>query len=275
MLKRRFITLVPVLAVLAAVLGVGTSSASAAEGACANNVLCGRNSTATNAERLRDDFVEPPEGVSGGSFGASLLAVNTAGALRLTSGAAFNENPKGDAFFGLKLHSNPPTVATGTVCKEGLGEAEGWVLFADIQNATNNAGEPSPVYDDTSPGDNGPWPIGIRSDHCSARAGVVTIEHVALFLPKLAGGVTVTGVLTGNWVQPTIGAEEGCKGGRGGVELKEKQTVTLNGTSGQEIKINNGVAGKLAFICFVSSNNELFPTTPPTWAPFTGGIWKD
>jgi len=251
-----------VLAVVVAMfaLAVGASSASAA--ACTGFVLCNNSN-----EKLRDDFTEPPEGVSGGSFGSSALAVNTAGKLRLCSTVSTikvcNENPAGYAVLGVKLHRDPPTVAAGTECKEGLGEAEGWVTFVDIQNWT-----PSAVFDDTSPGDNGPWPIGVRSDNCKVKPGVVRIEHAALFFPGLAN-LMATGTFTGTWVQPGS-----CPGGSGGVKLDVKQPgITLSGAEKPEI--DNGTANVNAFICFVSSNNYLYPTTVPTWAPFTGNIWKD
>ncbi len=255
-MKSRFlITLAPALLVAMFALGAVASSASAA--ACTGFVLCNNSN-----EKLRDDFTEPPEGVSGGSFGTSALAVNTAGKLRFCAtviSKVCNENPAGYAFFGVKLHSDPPTVAAGTECKEGLGEAEGWVTFVDIQNAT-----PGAAYDDTSPGDNGPWPIGVRSDNCKVKPGVVRIEHAALLFAGL-GNATATGTFTGTWVQPGS-----CPGGSGGVKLDIKQPgITL-----KEAEVDNG-AGANAFICFVSSNNYLFPTAAPTWAPFTGNIWKD
>ena len=41
--------------------------------------------------------------------------------------------------------------------------------------------------------------------------------------------------------------------------------------------IDNGTTGTTsrAILCFVSANNYLYPTTAPTWGPFTGAIWKD
>jgi hypothetical protein len=259
--RKLLISLVPAVLAVAA-LGVGASSASAA--ACTVNVLCNNSN-----EKLRDDLTEPPEGISGGGYGTSALAVNTAGSLRLCMTIAglktCNESPTGYVFFGVKLHSNPLTVAAGTTCKAGLGEAKGWVTFVDWMHYT-----PSAVYDNTSPGYNGAWPIGVRSDKCSAATnpGKVTIERAALFFPALAN-LVATGTFTGKWVQPGE-----CPGGSGGVKLDVKQEG-IKLSAGEKPELDNGTAHTNAFICFVASSNYLYPNAAPTWAPFTGNIWKD
>jgi hypothetical protein len=274
MSRKYLFGLLPILAVLASAMAPSAFALKPSK-PCTKNILCTGNE---GTEGLRDDFTEPPEGVSGGSLGSSILGSNTAGPLRLTIGANFNENPQGYAFFGVKLHSNPET--STTVCRE----VEGWVTFVDIQRASGEyEATPvtnSPVFDDTSPGDNGPWPIGIHSNQtiCGAKAGKVTIEHVALYLPvpkKL-----ITGTLIGVYVQPSTPAKP-TKCPAGGIALEENQNVTINGKSGEAVKIQAGASG-VAVICFVSSNNWVFPKTAPTWSPFmdfteseTPGIWKD
>jgi hypothetical protein len=217
---------------------------------CTEFVLCsGKN------EKLRDNSTTPP---TGGEFGTEALAVNTAGSLRLTAKiaglAAHNENPKGYAFFGIKLGKNPASA--------NCNIAEGSVTFADLQDATTGGAE-SPVFPN-----NVVWPIKVRSDKCTTEPGVVTIESVGLFFPNFHE-LKATGTFTGKWVQP--GA---CPGGSGGIELNVKQTGVALST-GTEPEIDNGTTGKPAFICFVSAENYLYPTTAPTWTPLTGAIWKD
>jgi hypothetical protein len=254
--RKLLISLVPAVLAVAA-LGVGASSASAA--ACTVNVLCNNAN-----EKLRDDLTEPPEGISGGGYGTSALAVNTAGKIRLclTIGGlkTCNESPQGYVLFGVKLHSNP---VSATECKAGQGEAKGWVTFVDWMHYT-----PSAVYDDTSPGYNGAWPIGVRSDKCTVNPGKVTIERSALFFPGLAN-LVAAGTFTGKWVQPGE-----CPGGSGGIKLDVAQPG-IRASFGEKPELDNGSANTNAFICFVASNNYLYPNTAPTWAPFTGNIWKD
>lgn len=244
MKKKFLLSLAPALLVAAMALGVGVSSVSAA--ACTVNVLCNNAN-----EKLRDGVPEPTE------YGTSALAVNTAGKLRLcatVSGLkACNENPKGYAFFGVKLVKNPPT---GN-CEEALGN----VNFVDIQNASTG-GLASPAFDKI------PWPLKLRSDKCTTNPGGVTIENVWLYFPAFHE-LKATGTITGKWVQPGS-----CPGGSGGIELAVVQTG-LALSIGSSPEIDNGTTGKNAFVCFVSSNNYLYPTTAPTWEPFTGNIWKD
>jgi len=268
MLKKRLLSLVPLLVGAALALSVGASSAGAAACTGTNiHVLCTAN------EPLRDDLVEPPEGVSGGGFGASILGTNLLGPLRLTDGELFNENPATYAYFGVKLHSNPlaPPGANTEECKQGFGEAEGWVTFVDIQNAKNAKAEASPVFDNTSPGYNGPWPIGIKSDKCKNNPGQVKIERVALFFEKLAGApVVVAGTILGKYSQPAA-----LKCPAGGIELtKVQKALTVNGAAA-ELEISNGVKKEVAFICFVSANNYLFPEKEVKWVPLVGEVKKN
>lgn len=262
-MSRKLLTgLVAVLAVAA--LGVGASSAGAA--ACTVNVLCNGSN-----EALRDDFTEPPETDFPG-FGANIFGVNTAGPLRLSALGVFNENPVNDGLFGLNIDRNPLT--STTKCEH----ARGYVEFVDIQNAKNNVPEASPVYSDTAPGQNEAWPFSILSNHCATNPGQVIIERVDLFFPKLATkNITVSGTILGKYVQP--GTTSKCPGG--GIELTEAQKLLLFNGASAESKITGGAEGK-AFICFVSSNNNLYPETGPKWEKFKDekgsaepGIWKD
>jgi hypothetical protein len=255
-MRKFLISLAP--AAVVAAFALAPSAASAA--ACTTNVLCNNSN-----EALRDDAVTPP---TGGGYGTSALAVNTAGTLRfcatLLGLKKCNENPTGYAFFGVKLHSNPATSATK--CEE----ATGWVTFVDVQNATTS-GAKSPVYDNTSPGSNGAWPISVKSDNTGcplAERGKVTIEKSALYFPELLG-VNATGTFTGKWVQPGE-----CAGGSGGVKLEVKQPgVTLS--TGEKPEVDNGPKAENAFICFVSANNYLYPEKAPAWTPLVGNVWKD
>lgn len=263
-----------VLGVLIALVALGAmafSAAPASAEACTENILC-----SGAGEKLRDDFDGAP---AAKGYGGDLLATNTAGTLRLlslnSSGApvAKNQNPANYAYFGLEVLSNPET--SSEVCRD----AEGWVTFADIQNA-----EPSPIYAGISPTRFGPWPFVVMSDSeaCGEQAGRVTIEDVHLFLSNVGGGATATavGTFTGTYSQPGEGQCEA-----GGVELDLLQpgvTVSIPAL-GQTLSggVDNGNE-EPAFICFVSSNNALYPTEAPTWGPFTddaesaeAGIWKD
>jgi len=260
-MKKFFISLAPALLVTAFALGIGASLASAAP-PCTTNVLC----NGSNA-KLRDDAVAPP---AGGGYGASALAINTKGPLRLSALGTFNENPTGYAFFGIKFVEDP--VTSPTVCEK----AKGLVTFVDIQDARNNTGAFSPVYDNTERA----WPFIVNSDNTGCpvvERGVVTIEHVALFFPNLqAGNLAITGTIRGKYVQPS---SDSCPAG--GIELNKAQILAINGGN-MEVEISNGASKGPAFICFVSSNNNLFPERAPTWSPFrdeagspTPGIWKD
>jgi len=249
---RKLVTrLAPAVVVAAVTVGVAASSAGAA--ACTKNVLCNKAN-----EALRDDTIEPP---TGGDYGASGLAVNTAGPLRLKTGPVLsNENPKGYAFFGVKLDKNPASA--------NCNVATGWVEFVDIQHASLSevfTGE-APLRPAVGHGGLGPWPISVNSDLCSTNPGKVTIENASLYFPL--AGLTATGTFTGKWVQPGK-----CEGGSGGVELDIAQPgVTLSNKEKAEV---DNAAGGHAFVCFVSSNNQLFPEKAPTWTPLVGEIWKD
>jgi hypothetical protein len=272
-MKKFLISLVPALVAAAFALVPST----AASAVCTTNVLCdGSNNP------LRDNGAAPP---TGGKYGSSALVVNTAGTLRFTAKVAKlpvrNQSPAGYVFFGVK-HVRNPVLPVGKVqeekCEEKLGkpaEAEGLVTFVDVQKATLSAnGKSSPVYDNTST----PWPVKVRSDHCEKEPGVVKVEGVGLYFPEL-GGEVATGTFTGKYVQPALAGK--CPGG--GVELDVKQPlVVLAVAEAKTAELDNGTVGKNAFVCFVSSNNYLFPKTAPVWEPFEDsagsavpGTWKD
>lgn len=267
----RICALVTLAVVLA--MAIGSSSASAAP--CPTNILC------DGAENpIRSDFTGAPA-LKG--YGGDLLATNSESTLRLLAlegeePVFANSNPANYAYFGIELMTNPPT--SKTTCND----AEGWVTFADIQNA-----EPSPVYAGISPTRFGPWPVVVFSNAlneeeppkpvCGENAGKVFIEDTHLLFSNIGGGNTAiaSGTFVGDYVQP----EEGCEGG--GVELAGPQPGITVTALGQNFSgaIDNGAGGN-ALICFVSSNNALYPTEAPTWGPFSDeegspvpGIWKD
>jgi hypothetical protein len=268
-MKNKFlISLAP--ALVAAALAVVPSTALAVVSkACTTNVLCSGNS---GAEPLRDDATTPP---TGGGYGTSVLAVNTAGNLRygfkVAGVTARNEIEAGYADFGIKLVENPKSKAGECVVAKGL------VTWVDIQKAGLSGNKKSsPVYDNTEKA----WPLSVRSDFCATEPGVVKVEGVGLFLPELEKEV-VGGALTGKYVQPTGGEVAPCPAG--GVEFNVKQPlVTLSVGEAGSFELDNGTVGKPAFLCFVAANNYLFPKTAPKWAPFSDftesekpGLWKD
>lgn len=266
-MKKFLFGLAPLLAVAA--FAVVPSAASAV--ACESQVLC--NASGIN---LRDDLNEPP---AGGNFGTDALAVNTQGPLRLCEAVGCagvtNKNPVNDAFFGIKLHENrafPKTKEQEEECKEAAGraaEAFGWVEWADFQNATNSSGTSSSVFAGTSPGSNGPWSLSVRSNKCTTKPGRVSIDRFAVYLtvPKWWVTTPSTGEIEGKYIQPG----SVCAGG--GVELNLEQKLEINDEL-KTVQIDNG-SGAKAILCFVSAGNYLYPTTAPTWGPFTGAIWKD
>jgi hypothetical protein len=198
----------------------------------------------SEAGALRDDLATPP---TNGQYGTNALLQNTKATLALTSGGVVvNKNPRWESFVGLALHSNPVTSTTTCV------SAGGYVEFADFQNATNTVPESSPVYANTLLD---PWRVLINSASapgCAAAAQrVVTIRNVELWFPKLLGGLEVTGTITGKYAQP------GANCSAGGVELDLAQGGLVPAGSG----ISDGAGGN-AFLCFVSANNYVFPTTP-------------
>ena len=251
---------------LAAMVAMVVSASGASAAVCTTNVLC---SGAGATTKIRDDA----DATAG--YGADVLASNTASTLRLLGKkegtiAAENKNPAGYAYFGLKVSKNELT--STTACHV----ASGSVTFADIQKS-----EPSPVYGGYSPAGFGAWPFTINSDNTgceAAKRGLVSISNVHLFLSALGGGLTATavGTFTGNYLQPEEGGKATeCTGG--GIKLAIEQpgvTITISNGTVLTGAIDNG-AGARAVLCFVSSNNVLFPTTAPAWTPRTGSIWKD
>jgi len=238
----------------------------------------------TNPQNLRDFFTVVEE------FGTDGLAVNTAGPVRFsatiksTKEVITNESPAGYALFGVKLIKNPPAPVTAeekTKCEVPYkekgkavtvkAEAIGTVPWLDIQN-----GKPSAVFNDSKV-----WELSVRSDLCKEKGGEVRVENVALLFETLGTGstsVTAAGKFVGKYSEPS---SLKCPGG--GVELEIAQPgITTSPLVTEKPEIDDGEANKPAFICFVSSNNYLFPKTAPTWAPFTNsagtkepGIWKN
>jgi hypothetical protein len=254
-MKKFLISLVPALLALAA-LAAAPAAAPAAEcriltrGVGVPAPPCNNPPGNTAPQNLRDDADVTA------NFGTDGLAVNILGKLRFKASpgkvAATNENPKGYAFFGLKLDKNP--------IASNCSEATGWVPFVDIQNAT-----PSAVFSGDRPA--APWTFNIRSDLCATNPGKVTIASVSLLFE--AFGVTAAGSFTGVYQEPNAAS---CPAG--GVKLDIKQPlITTVPASSTEPELDNGAGGN-AFVCFVSANNYVFPTNEPVWTPLTGQIWK-
>ena len=249
-------------AALIAAMAISVPSAGAV--ACTGNILCSGGGAGA---KIRDDFDNAP---AFKGYGANILATNTQSTLRLRAFEGEKEKfsntiPANYAYFGIDLLNNP--VTSTTVCND----SEGWVTFADIQNST-----PSPVYAGTSPTRFAAWPVVIYSNAlnaekkpvCGANAGRVTIENAHLFFSAL--GATAAGTFVGSYEQP------GANCAAGGVKLDIAQPGVTAEAGGVKFtsQIDNG-AGANAFICFVSSNNVVFPTTAPTWTPLTGSVWHD
>jgi hypothetical protein len=254
MSKKLLVTLAPLAAVVA--FAVAPGAASAAECRILTQAVgvpappCNNPPGNAAPQNLRDDVTDAPNG-----FGTDALAVNTAGTVRFkaTPGGveAKNENPKGYAFFGLKLDKNP-VAANGA-------EATGWVPFVDVQHAT-----PSAVFSGDKPAT--PWTFKIRSDLSTENPGRVLIENTSLLFESF--GLTAAGTFQGLYEQP------GANCAAGGVKLNiEQPLITTSPASTTTPKLDNGAGGN-AFICFVSANNYLFPEKEPVWAPLTGKIWK-
>jgi hypothetical protein len=220
-------------------LGVGNAAA---------NVL-----NAAGGVALRDDLTTPP---SNAQYGADILAQNTKSILALTVGGVVqNRNPINDAFVGLQLHSNPEAKNCST--------ATAYATFVDLQNATTPGGVSSPVYADTLID---PFRVDINSDLCTTNPGQVLIQGVGLYFPTLA--VEVRGFIKGLYEQPGVNCAAG------GVKLNLAQPgLLVNGAGTPEVGISNG-AGAVAYLCFVSANNYVFPTVPKELGPLTGEIKK-
>jgi hypothetical protein len=253
-MKKFLISLVPGVLALAA-LAAAPAAAPAAEcriltKALAVPAICNNPPGNVIPQNLRDG-ADAPAG-----FGTDGLAVNTAGALRFKASpsgvAAVNSNPKGYAFFGVKLDKNP--------IAGNCTEATGWVPFVDVQNATT-----SPVFSGDKPAT--PWVFKVRSDLCHELPGRVLVESSSLLFE--AFGVTAAGTFQGIYEQPGVNCPAG------GVKLNIPQpliTTTPASTTTPEIDNNLGAN---AFVCFVSANNYLFPSAEPKWALVEKeGIWK-
>lgn len=255
-------------------LGMMAFASSASAAPCTTNILCNGSN-----QPLRDDNVGNA-GAETTNYGADGLASNTEGKLRLSATVpateppqkVSNENDANYAYFGVELENNPAT--SEAECRSATGH----VTFADVQNAT-----PSAVYAGISPGGFGPWPITVVSNDpvCGGFAGLVVASNVHLLFPGL-GDTTAVGNFLGTYRQPSEVAGE-CEAG--GMELAIAQpqvTVTIGGKGGtvlEKPEIDNGNNNQNAFLCFVSANNDLFPSVAPVWSdeenPLEGAIWKD
>jgi hypothetical protein len=253
---------------IAALAAMAMSAASAvAEPACTVNVLC---KTGGAGEKIRDDVdaaTLPPghtEIKGGGGFGADVLATNTTAPIRLRAPTPnlTNTTPKGYAYFGLKIDLNP---AAGTAAV-----ATGWVEFADFQNSSVSpvfTGEAPAAPGGTAIGGYGPWPFTIN------KAGEVSISNVTLYFPNFggAGKVAAAGTFTGTYIRSS--ATSTCPGG--GIKLNVAQPGVTSSPAVGALEVDNGTAATNAVICFVSSNNYLFPKVAPEWKELQGGIEKD
>jgi hypothetical protein len=231
---------------------------------------CNNPPGVTAPQNLRDDEDGAGTNPVSTKFGTDALAVNTKGPLRFRATDAGvvvnNENPTGYAFFGLKLDKDE--LSSATVCRK----ATGWVTSVDIQHAT-----PSAAFSGTAPTPNGlgPWTLTLVSDSTAcpaAERGKVTVGNVSLLfetlVPITKTPVKATGSFTGKYEQP--GAN--CPNGGVKLDLKQPGITTEPATTNPEV--DNG-AGSEAFVCFVSANNYVFPSSAPTWAASTNQVWKD
>jgi len=229
---------------------------------CSQKVLCGNTAT----ESLRDDLASPNTG-----YGSSILAVNTAGAIRILAfehgkqfNSLFGRVPTGYAYLGIDLHENQET--SKTACHK----ATGWVTFADFSH-TEKKEWAKELFTNTSPGYAGAWPISINSSNegCTGEnKGKVTIEGVAIGDNFGLGVEPFTGTLTGHFVQAGS-----CPGGSGGIELAVRQPGMTAPETFEKVEIDNGEAP--VDLCFVAANNYLYPTSAPSWTPVAGNVVGD
>jgi hypothetical protein len=233
--------------------------------------------SATEAQNLRDEADGTETTPDSSNFETSGLLVNTKSQLKLAlkiAGVGFaNEIPLGYGFFGVDLSNNP------TNNKEKCPGATGTVPWVDLQD-----GKPSAVFDVSTA-----WSFEILSESESGSKSCKELKRASTFIVREAtllietGGagkspIIASGTFVGNYSQPN---EAKCPGG--GIELAVKQPgiTTEPEAEAGTIEFNNGTAGTAALICFVSSNNYLFPKTAPTWGTsFTNstekagiGIW--
>jgi hypothetical protein len=267
-MKKFLLGLAPLFAVAA--FGIAPSSAGAAAcrivtlntNAGGQEATCNEPPSTTSPANLRETEEGAATSPISTNFATNGLLVNTKGKLRLKakiSGVAVtNENPIGDAFFGLNLESNP--VSSAAVCRA----ATGMVTFADIQHAS-----PSAVYDGTSA-----WPFTLVSNSaaCSSETrGTVIIREVTLLFATLGASETpviASGTMKGVYEQP------GTNCPAGGIKLNTAQPGLTTEPATTSPEVDNSTTGEAAYICFVSANNYVYPTTAPTWT-LTGAIWKD
>lgn len=196
---------------------------------------------------LRDNLVTPP---SNGQYGADALLNNTTNPIRFSlSGTGVNSSPQYDAFLGLKLNSNP-TAANCSV-------AGGYVEFADFQNSS-----PSDTFADTLID---PWRVSINSDSCSTDPDQVTVSGVGLYFPEIP--LEVTGTVTGTYEEPGVNCPAG------GIKLDVDQPgILVDGSAVAGTQIDDGTAGANAYLCLVSANNYVYPTSPAGLGSLTGAV---
>jgi hypothetical protein len=224
----------------------------------------------TEAQNLREEEVGAPTTPFSTNFPTQGLLVNTKTSLRLSTtigGVAFrSSSPTGYVFVGLNLTSNPTN--STAACRA----ATGYIVFVDVQR-----GSPSAVFNGTTAApfvafsDSLACPVAVRSK--------VFIRELTLLFEQLGPGkapVTANGTVEAAFSNPNA---EKCPAG--GVELSVKQPGLTTEPVSEKLEIDNGEAEKAGSLCFVSSNNYLFPKTAPTWAPFTNttekekiGIWS-
>jgi hypothetical protein len=261
---RALLALAPVLA--AAAFALAPAAASAAECRVLTSAAetgakapCNNPSGVLAPQNLRAN-TDTPEG-----YGTDALAVNTHQAIRYRfeiGGVFFNQViPTGDLMFGVKLQSNPES--STTECRA----ATGTIPWVDIQNA-----KPTAVFDGSAA-----WTFSINSNRCSSKPGEVIISNVSLLFETLGTGksaITAAGTILGKYSQPSA---EKCPAG--GIELVIVQRGITTKPATEEFQLDNDDGG-IAYVCFVSANNYLFPETAPKWEKFTdingikgAGIW--
>lgn len=245
-------TLMSVSALVVGVLAVSASNALAVQ------QLTASGGAETGA--LRDSLTSPAA-PSSDRYGTDALLENTVGALALTinpSGTTVQAqvSPQYDAYLGLKLDNNP-TAANCSV-------ADGNVEFADFQDSTSPgilSGAESPTYANTLDSE---WRVEINSNMCTTNPDKVTTSGAGLWFPTLDS--EATGTFTGTYVQSSATCPAG------GIELDLSQPAVLINGLNENAGIDDGTAGQNAYLCVISANNYVYPTSPSGPGSLTGVI---